>query len=274
MKTFFTLLGREVKSFLYSPIAYVVLCCFLFMAGFNFYSQIQIMNGYPTEVTIVEAYFMPALFWFPFVLSFPLITMRVYSEEFRMGTFETLTTAPVKDWQVVLSKFFGVFVFYILLWMPCFLCFAAFKYIMILSEPNPAGAPWWSQMALVFTDHGVAVAHSAGSYWGTFLLLMLLGSFFISIGCLASALTKDQINAAAISFIVIVLLLFLGFIPDIMGLTAPAIKDIFSYVSSIQHMQDFSKGIIDSRPIVWYLSMTVLMSYLTLQIFQFRKWKS
>jgi len=251
MKTFLTLLGREVKSFLYSPIAYVVLFYFLFLSGFNFYSQISIMNGYPTEVTVVEAFFMPALFWFPFVLSFPLITMRVYSEEFRMGTFETLTTAPVKDWQVVLSKFFGVFVFYVILWTPTLCSFAAFQYIT-----------------------GKTAANAAGAYWGTYLLLLLMGGFFISVGCLASALTKDQINAATISFTTITLLLFVGFMPDIMNITAPAIKDIFSYVSSIQHMQDFSKGIIDSRPIVWYLSMTVLMSYLTLQVFQYRKWKA
>jgi ABC-2 type transport system permease protein len=251
MKTFFTLLGREVKSFLYSPIAYVVLFYFLFLSGFNFYSQISIMNGYPTEVTVVEAFFMPALFWFPFVLSFPLITMRVYSEEYRMGTFETLTTAPVKDWQVVLSKFFGVLVFYIILWTPTLCSFAAFQYIT-----------------------GKTAANAAGAYWGTYLLLLLMGGFFISVGCLASALTKDQINAATISFTTITLLLFVGFMPEIMNLTAPAIKDIFSYISSIQHMQDFSKGIIDSRPIIWYLSMTTLVSYLTLQIFQYRKWKA
>jgi ABC-2 type transport system permease protein len=101
-----------------------------------------------------------------------------------------------------------------------------------------------------------------------------MGGFFISIGLLASALTKDQINAATISFTTVTLLLFVGFLPDIMNITAPAIKDIFSYVSSIQHMQDYSKGIIDSRPIVWYLSMTALVTYLTLQVFQYRKWKA
>jgi len=251
MKTFLTLLNREVKSFFYSPIAYVVLFYFLFLSGFNFYSQIAIMNGFPTEVTVVEAFFMPALFWFPFVLSFPLITMRVYSEEFRMGTFETLTTAPVQDWQVVLSKFFGVFIFYIILWAPTLIFFASFEHIT-----------------------GKMAVHAAGAYWGTYLLLLLMGGFFVSVGCLASALTKDQINAATISFTTITLLLFLGFIPDIANITAPGIKDLFSYVSCIQHMQDFSKGIIDSRPIVYYLSMTALMSYLTLQVFQYRKWKA
>lgn len=251
MKVFLTLLGREVKSFFYSPIAYVVLFYFLLLSGFNFYSQISIMNGYPTEVTIVEAFFMPALFWFPFVLSFPLITMRVYSEEYRMGTFETLTTAPVSDTQVVLAKFFGVLLFYVILWAPSLGCFSIFEYIT-----------------------GKNAANAAGAYWGTYLLLFLMGCFYISIGCLASALTKDQINAATISFTTITFMLFIGFLPDIMNISAPAIKEIFAYISAIQHMQDFSKGVIDSRPIIWYGSMTVFLTYITLQVFQYRKWKA
>ena len=251
MKTFLTLFSRELKSFFYSPIAYVVLFYFLLLSGFNFYSQVAIMNGYPTEATVVEAYFMPALFWFPFVLSFPLITMRVYSEEFRMGTFETLTTAPVHDWQVVLAKFFGVLAFYCILWAPSLCSFAAFHYVT-----------------------GRMAANATGTFLGTYLLLLLMGAFYISIGNLASALTKDQINAATISFTTITLLLFLAFLPDIMNITAPAIKDVFSYISAIQHMQDFSKGLIDSRPIVWYLSMTVLVTFITFQVFQYRKWKS
>ena len=251
MKTFLTLLSREVKSFFYSPIAYVVLFYFLLLSGFNFFSQISVLNGFATETTIVEAFFSPAIFWFPFILSFPLITMRSYSEEFRMGTFETLTTAPVKDSQVVLAKFFGVLVFYCILWAPTLGSFAAFQYIT-----------------------GKTTANAAGAYWGTYFLLLLIGAFYTSIGCLASALTKDQINAATISFTSITLLLFVGFLPDILNLTAPAIKDMFSYISTIQHMQDFSKGIIDSRPIVWYLSMTVLALFFTLQVFQYRKWKA
>ena len=251
MKIFLTLLGREVKSFFYSPIAYVVLFYFLFLSGYNFYQQINLMNGYPTEITVVQAFFSPAIFWFPFILSFPLITMRSYSEEFRMGTFETLTTAPVRDSQVVLAKFCGVLVFYCVLWSPTLWSFAIFQYVT-----------------------GKAAVASAGAYWGTDLLLFLIGCFYCSVGCLSSALTKDQINAATISFTTITLLLFLGFLPEVLNITAPAIRELFSYISVIQHMQDFSKGIIDSRVIVWYGSMTVLMLFVTLQVFQFRKWKA
>lgn len=251
MKTLITLFTREVKSFFYSPIAYVVLFYFLLLSGFNYYFQISLINGRPLEVTIVEIYFMPALFWFPFILSFPLITMRTYSEEFRMGTLETLTTAPVRDWQIVMAKFLGVLFFYCILWAPSLLSFVCFKTI---------------------TGHDAAAA--AGAYWGTYLLLFLMGMFYISIGCLASALTKDQINAATISFTTITLLLFLGFLTDIVGVTDPTLKDMNSYISAVEHMRDFSKGIIDSRPIVWYLSMTALMTFMTLQIFQYRKWKA
>lgn len=251
MKTFLTLLSREVKSFFYSPIAYVVLFYFLFLSGYNFYQQVNLMNGYPTEITIVQAFFSTALFWFPFILSFPLITMRSYSEEFRMGTFETLTTAPVTDLQVVLAKFFGVLVFYCILWAPTLWSFAIFQYIT-----------------------GKSAVAAAGAYWGTYLLLLLIGCFYSSIGCLSSAFTKDQINAATISFTTITLLLFLGFLADVLNITAPAIRELFSYISTIQHMQDFSKGIIDSRPIIWYLTMTALVLFFTLQVFQFRKWKS
>ena len=249
MKTFLTLLGREVKSFFYSPIAYVVLFYFLFLTGYNFYIKLYAMNGLPTEITIVEAFFSGAIFWFPFILTFPLITMRSYSEEFRMGTLETLTTAPVTDFQVVLAKFAGVLIFYCILWSPTLCSFAAFQYVT-----------------------GKTAANAAGAYWGTYLLLLLIGGLYSAIGCLASALTKDQINAATISFTTITTLLFLGFLPEVWNVTSPATKDLFSYISVLQHMQDFSNGIIDSRQLVWYLSMTSLVIVLTFQIFQARKW--
>lgn len=251
MKTFLTLLNREVKSFFYSPIAYVVLFYFLLLTGFNFFSNAGFLNRGPMEVTLVEVFFNGFLFWFPFVLLFPLITMRTYSEEFRMGTVESLTTAPVQDWQIVLAKFFGVLVFYIVIWAPSFTYFAAFQLI---------------------TKQQAALA--AGAYYGSYLLLLLIGMLYIAIGCLASALTKDQINAAVISFSAITLFLFVPVLPFIWNVTDPNTKDLISYISSIEHMSDFSKGLIDSRPIVWYLSMTALMLVATFQVFQYRKWRA
>ena len=251
MRTFITLLGREVKSFLYSPIAYVVLFFFLIATGFNFYSGVSFLNQGPSEVTVVEAAFNTVLFWFPFVLIFPLITMRTYADEFRMGPIETLATAPISDSQIVLSKFLGAFIFYILLWAPSFLYFTAFEQIT-----------------------GKAAAVAAGAYGGSYLLLLLLGAFYVALGCLASALTNEQINAAVMTFVAIFGFFVTGLLGFILNSPSQAVRDLISYFSAVEHMADFSRGLIDSRPLVWYISMTCFVLFLNLQVFQYRKWKA
>ena len=123
MRKFYTLLSREVSSYFYSPIAYIVLVFFLFVSGADFYFQISFMNQRPVQYSVQEAFFNSVFFWFAFVLIFPLITMRLFAEEFKLGTIEPLMTAPVRDWQVVLAKFFGALVFYLVLWVPTSLLF-------------------------------------------------------------------------------------------------------------------------------------------------------
>src|SRR2546430_9264071 len=127
MRKFYTLLAREVRSYFYSPIAYVVLIFFLIVSGIDFYFQISFMNQRQVQYTVQEAFFNSVFFWFAFVLIFPLITMRLFAEEFKLGTIEPLTTVPVRDWQVVLSKFFCALVFYLILWLPTLLYFGIFQ---------------------------------------------------------------------------------------------------------------------------------------------------
>ncbi len=250
MTKFFTLLGREVKSFFYSPIAYVVMCFFLFLTGFAFYIGVSLLNRGPTDVTVVQAFFNTILFWIAYLLVFPLITMRAFSDEFKMGTIEALMTAPVKDWQVVITKWLGCLIFYIILWIPTAVYFWVFN---------------WATKA--------EAAHAPGAYLGSYLLLLLMGMFYISVGCFASVLTKNQIVAAIISLVMILVLLFAGLLQYVMLDVSGNMREIFGYFSAIEHMENFSKGIIDSRPIVWYVTMTTWMLVLTYQVFQTRKWK-
>ena len=124
MRTFFVLLEREMKSYFYSPIAYVVLCFFLALTGYNAYVVTTLLNKGPSEITMIEGFFGIAIFWFGFIPMIPLITMRLYSEEFKSGTIETLMTAPVEDWQVVgFRSSPGSLLFYIVLWAPTTLYF-------------------------------------------------------------------------------------------------------------------------------------------------------
>jgi len=104
-------------------------------------------------------------------------------------------------------------------------------------------------------------------------MLLLLGMFYLSIGCLTSVLTKNQIIAAVISFCTITLLFFLGLVQYILLDVSSATRDLLGYFSAIEHMVTFSRGVIDTRPIVFYVSMTIVLLILTHQAFQSRKWR-
>src|SRR5213075_2026788 len=140
MRKFYALLSRDVRSYFHSPIAYIVLIFFLLISGVDFYFQISFMNQRQVQYTVQEAFFNSVFFWLPFILIFPLITMRLFAEEFKLGTIEPLMTAPVRDLQVVLAKFVGALVFYIALWLPTLLYFAIFQKITQQPAANSAGA--------------------------------------------------------------------------------------------------------------------------------------
>src|SRR6202045_4848406 len=156
MRKFYTLLAREVRGYFHSPIAYVVLVFFLLVSGVDFYFQVSYMNQRPMSFSVQEAFFNSVFFWFAFVLIFPLITMRLFAEEFKPGRIEPLMTAPVRDLPVVLAKFFGALVFYITLWIPTLLYFVIFQ--KITNQP---------------------AADSTGAFCGPYLMLLLMGMFYI-----------------------------------------------------------------------------------------------
>ncbi len=251
MRTFFILFQREVMTFFQGALGYIVLFFLLLLTGFNFLFSLGWLNGRPTEVTLVEVFFNTAIFWIGYVLVFPLLTMRAFSEEFKMGTIEPLMTAPVTDLQVVAAKFCGILAFYIIVWIPSLFYFRIFE--MVTAEQ---------------------VAVSAGPYLGSYLLLLLLGMFFISIGLLASVLTQNQIVAAVIALFAILFVFCAGFLVFVTVNASPALQELAAYFSTVEHMADFSRGILDSRPVIFYLSATFLLLAVTFQFFQARRWRS
>ncbi len=249
--TFFTLLNREIRAYFLSPVAWIVLFFFLLLTGFNFYAGVAALNRGPSEVTVVEAFFNTIFFWFGFVLVFPLITMRLFSEEYKMGTIEPLMTATVRDSQEVLAKYCGALVFYVVLWLPSLLYFLVFTWVTRLQA---AGA--------------------AGPFIGAYAMLLLIGMFYLSIGCLASALTRNQIVAAVMSFSAITLLFFMGLLTFFILNITPALREMTAYFSSLEHMSEASRGFFDTRPVVFYLSLTAFFLFLTFHVFQSRRWRS
>jgi len=217
MRRFLTLLGREISHFFHQPLAYIVLCFLLLVTGVEFYAWVSLLNGQSTETTLMEAFFNSSLFWIPFILVFPLLTMRLFSEEYKMGTVEPLMTAPVRDFQIVLAKYLASLFFYIVLWAPTVLYFFAFEWIT-----------------------GVGAAGSPGAYFGAYGLLMLAGAFYLSLGCLASALTDNQIVAAAVSFAFVCVMFFLGLLSVIFLHPSSVLWEFAYYFSTLEHMGEFS----------------------------------
>ena len=251
MRRFFTLFSRELGSAFHQPLAYVVLFFFLVVTGFNFHAGVSLLNHDSGTATMVEAFFNTGYFWFPFILVFPLITMRVFAEESKLGTIETLMTAPVRDGQVVFAKYFGALFFYLILWAPSLLYFFAFQSV---TNMNAAGA--------------------VGSYLGAYAMLVLIGMLYTAVGCLASALTDNQIVAAVIAFAAVLFLFFLGLLSLFLPGAGAAMREFTYYFSPIEHMMDFSRGIFDTRPVVFYVSSTLLVLFATFHVFQYRRWKA
>ena len=250
MKRFFTLLARELSAFYFSPIAYVVLFFFLILNGLSFWFALALLGRGPSELTLIQAFFNTLFFWIAYLLVFPVITMRLFAEEFKLGTIETLMTAPVRDWEVVASKYLAALIFYLSMWLPSILYFLIFS--------------WLGNRSLVGTGAQI---------WGPYLLLLAMGMFNVSLGCLASSLTSNQIIAAMMGLVFVLGTFFLTMIYYIINSSSPLVHDLTAYVAQLHHMESFSRGIIDTRPLVFYPTFALLVLVMTYHVFQYRRWK-
>ena len=248
MQHLMALTARELKSFFYSPIAYVVGALFLILQGFVFWLLISVMVDPRVDPSITMAQFFfggTFFFWFAVMLMAPLLTMRAFSEEKRTGSIELLLTAPVTDAQVVLAKFLGAWLSYLVFWL------ATLPYFLILRRFS--SFDWMP----VITGYFVTA---------------LLGSVLISIGILASSLTRNQVIAAVMSFVVILLLFSVGILEVLIH--DPDANKVISYLSLMEHLRDFSKGMIDTRPVVAYASLTCIVLFFTGRAIGNPRWRS
>ena len=248
MKSFLTLWQRELASYFLSPIAYVVMMFFLVVMGVSFSLLVSVMASGPAGVTAMKELFSSIFFWIAMLIVVPVLTMRLFAEEKRSGTIETLMTAPVTDTAVVLAKYAGALTFFVILWLP------TASYAYILKAFSPLTAP-------------VDLGPMLGGYFGAFLV----GAMYISIGLFCSSVTNNQIVAAIMCFATTCVAFFAGFIPYVTR--SELFRDFGGYISSISHMLDFSRGAVDTRPVVFCLTVTALMIYTTIKVIESRKWK-
>jgi ABC-2 type transport system permease protein len=243
------LIFKELKGYFLTLFGWVVLAFVTIMQGVSLSTAMKGFRDSPVQDSLVYVTFHTPLFWFYFLFIFPLITMRLFAEEERSGTLETLLTAPIRTWQVVLSKYLAAMIFYTLLWVPALIQFKLFDWVT-----------------------GLPPAWTGGALAGTFAALMLMGAAFTAVGCLASALTSSQIIAGILTIGLLVIQYFLGYVTVIWG-ESFAGAPFFHHISSQQHLHYFAKGLLDTRPLIYYLSVVIFVLFLTYQIVDFRRWR-
>jgi ABC-2 type transport system permease protein len=244
---------KELKSYFSSPIAYIVLGLFAFVYGyfyavmFQYFMQMSMrgaMGGSP-PMNVNQDLLRPVVQNMLVVLLFvmPMITMRTYSEEKRSGTIELLLTSPVTDFEIIMGKFLGAM--------------GLFAAMLAVTLPHVAilfryGNPEWKPIVT--------------SYLG----LLLFGGCFISLGLFISSLTNNQIVAAAVTFSVFLMLWVINWLGSF---STGWVADVTNYLSITDQLDDFTKGVIDTSHLIYYLSFITFGLFLTAKAVDTERWR-
>jgi len=248
---------KEMRIYLTTPLAYAILLVFLLVTGFFFWvyfagfasaSMRAAMNPqFAREANITEWVMRPLFTNFISIILFlslvPMITMRLFAEERRSGTIELLLTYPVRDGAVLAAKFLGAL--------------ALYGVMLLLTLVYPAIIRYFTPL-----DWGPVLTMYTG--------LVLMGAMFLSIGLFFSSVTENQIVAALATFATLLLLWAIGFPADSAdGVT----RAILQHVSVVDRFDSFSKGVLDTKDVLYFLNATLLALFLTLRSLEARRWK-
>jgi ABC-2 type transport system permease protein len=240
------ILRRELRAYFYSPLAYILLTFFLLVQGYTFSIIVAYLSDprYPAGKPL-ELFFGQTIFtWLVLIFTGTFLTMRLISEELRSGTIETLMTAPVSETQVVLGKYAAAVLFYLFLWSPTLV------YVLIVRAFTPVD---WGPIA--------------ASYLG----IVGIGSLFLAVGIFASATAKNQIVSAIITFFCLLVLFSIGLLENLTS--GQESKKVLGHLNLWTHMDDFAKGIVDTRHLVYYASAIGLFLFLTTRALAAKKWR-
>lgn len=240
MKNIPSIFTREIKSYFVSPIAYVALIVFTLLTGYFFAAYINWASRYEGEASMRVIFLNMSI---TMLFLAPLITMRLFAEEKRSGTIEIIMTAPVTDTEIVLGKFAASMVLFLIMLALTFLC-----PLFLMSYGTPDVAPM------------------AVGYLG----LALLGAAFVSLGVATSCLTKNQIVAALMSFVILLGLWVIGWMSGAVG---SQLGKILSFISLVNHFDDFSKGVLDTKHVIYYISFASFCLFFAVKMVQSAKWK-
>jgi ABC-2 type transport system permease protein len=255
MRNMLAIASKELRSYFAGPIAYIAIGLWALLYGYFYVAILQFFvrnsmqmmgqMGGPQSMNVNQQLIRPLLQNVTIMMLFvlPMVTMRTYSEEKRSGTIELLLTSPLSDLQIIMGKFLGAMGLYAVM--------------LLVTVPHIAllfiyGNPEWKPILTAY------------------LGLLLLGGCFISVGLLISSLTKNQIVAGMVTFAVFLLLWIITWIGSFSG---PTVDQLTQYLSIIDHLDDFSKGVLDTKHLIYYVSFITFGLFLTAKSVDSERWR-
>jgi ABC-2 type transport system permease protein len=237
MRTAQAVAWKEIVIYFSSPTAYIVGLIFLALTGFFFSRDL----GNPFPEATMAPFFQGAVIIF--ILLAPALTMRLIAEEQKLGTIELLLTSPVRDWEVVIGKYIASLAFLLVL---VALSFFYAILLFVFASPDP------------------------GPIWAGYLGLVLYGAASLSVGLLASTLTSNQIVAAVVAMGILLALFFADLAFGAVGGLA---GEIIGEMGLKSHFDDFERGVVDTKHIVYFLSVTAFFLFLSVRALESRRWR-
>ena len=255
MRNMWIICRKELRSYFVSPVAYLLLTMFAVIFGFFFWNSLGYfifmgmeaqLRDEPTPMNVNEQIIRPLLANLSVVGLFfiPIITMRLFAEEKRTGTIELLATSPVRDGEIILGKWLAAVLLYLSMML-----FSGLSFVYLFRYGNPD----WKPLLI--------------GYLG----LLLQAGALLAVGTFISTLTRNQIIAGAATFGVCLLLWVLEWVS---GFETATWARVLAYFSVIAHFESFAKGLIDTKDVVFYLSMTLLALFFTARSMESMRWRS
>jgi len=255
MRNIWIICQKELRSYFVSPIAYILLTMFALIFGYFFWNSLGYyvylgvesqMRGEPFNMNVNEQIIRPLLSDVNVIALFfiPLITMRLFAEEKRTGTIELLATSPIRDGEIILGKWLSAVLMYAIM-----LLFSALSFVFLFRYAHPD----WKPIAIGF------------------LGLLLEAGGLLALGTFISTTTRNQINAGAVTFAVCLALWILEWARGYEEATWAA---VMSYMSVIPHFESFAKGVIDTKDLVYYVTLIFVGLFLTARSMESLRWRS
>ena len=254
MRNIIAIAQKELKSYFSSPIAYIVIGFWALLYGYFFIAILQFFVrqsmqmsqfGGPQSMSVNQQLIRPLLQNVTILDLFllPMVTMRTYAEEKRSGTIELLLTSPVSDFEIIMGKFLGAMALYTVM-LAVTLLHIGLLFIY--------GHPEWKPIVTAYIG------------------LWLLGGCFVSLGLLISSMTKNQIVAGMVTFAIFLMFWVITWIGSFSG---PTVDKLTQYLSIIDHLDDFNKGVLDTSHLIYYLSFITFGLFLTAKSVDTERWR-